>query len=174
MSTDDQQYSPWNQDDVNGAYAASRGMLIVTTYYDRARSGLKFEGRDALQQLIRDVQTREAYFQAILVYDVSRWGRAPNPDEAAYYEFICRRAGIAVHYPAEQFVNDDSSVSTILKSLKRVMAAEYSRELSAKVFAGQVRQARKGYKQGGPAGYGLRRLLVDQNGNAKAILNLGE
>src|SRR5581483_9990528 len=106
MSTDDQQYSPWNQDDVNGAYAASRGMLIVTTYYDRARSGLKFEGRDALQQLIRDVQTREAYFQAILVYDVSRWGRAPNPDEAAYYEFICRRAGIAVHYPAEQFVND--------------------------------------------------------------------
>ena len=32
MSTDDQQYSPWNQDDVNGAYAVSRGMLIVRTY----------------------------------------------------------------------------------------------------------------------------------------------
>ncbi len=42
-------------------------------------------------------------------------------------------------YCAEQFENDGSPPSTIVKSVKRAMAGEYSRELSAKVFAGQCR-----------------------------------
>lgn len=45
----------------------------------------------------------------------------------------CRRAGIQVAYCAEQFENDGSPVSTIVKGVKRAMAGEYSRELSAKV-----------------------------------------
>ncbi|WP_255731416.1 recombinase family protein [Phaeobacter sp. B1627] len=42
------------------------------------------------------------------------------------------------------------------------MAGEYGRELSGKVFAGQCRLIEKGCRQGGPAGYGLRRLLIDE------------
>lgn len=53
-----------------------------------------------------------------------------DADESAYCEYICRRAGIAVHYCAEQFENDGGPVSTIIKSVKRAMAGEYSRELS--------------------------------------------
>jgi hypothetical protein len=55
------------------------------------------------------------------------------PDEAAYYEFLCKESGIQVHYCAEEFANDGSLASTILKNMKRVMAGEYSRELSTKV-----------------------------------------
>lgn len=66
----------------------------------------------------------------ILVYDVSRWGRFQDADESAHYEYICKRAGIQVAYCAEQFENDGSPVSTIVKSLKRAMASEYSRERS--------------------------------------------
>jgi DNA invertase Pin-like site-specific DNA recombinase len=90
--------------------------------------------RRALQQLIKDVEAGIADFQIILVYDVSRWGRFQDADESAYYEYICRRAGIQVAYCAEQFENDGSPVSTIVKGVKRAMAGEYSRELSAKVF----------------------------------------
>ena len=54
------------------------------------------------------------------------------------------------------------------------MAAEYSRELSAKVFAGQCRIVRNGFKIGGRAGYGLRRMLLDTSGNPKVILKHGE
>jgi hypothetical protein len=54
------------------------------------------------------------------------------------------------------------------------MAGEYSRELSAKVFAGQCRLIELGFRQGGPAGYGLRRVLIDQNGSIKAELRRGE
>lgn len=71
-----------------------------------------------------------ADFNFILVYDVSRWGRFQDADESAYYEYICKRAGINVAYCAEQFENDGSPVSTIVKGVKRAMAGEYSRELS--------------------------------------------
>ena len=54
------------------------------------------------------------------------------------------------------------------------MAGEYSRELSAKVFAGQCRLIELGFRQGGPAGYGLRRVLIDQSGTLKGELARGE
>lgn len=54
------------------------------------------------------------------------------------------------------------------------MAVEYSRELSAKVFAGQCRLIELGYRQGGPPGFGIRRRLIDQSGAAKTLLSRGE
>ena len=54
------------------------------------------------------------------------------------------------------------------------MAGEYSRELSVKVFAGQCRLIENGFRQGGPAGYGLRRLLIDESRNPKGELGRGD
>jgi Recombinase/Homing endonuclease associated repeat len=54
------------------------------------------------------------------------------------------------------------------------MAGEYSRELSVKVFAGKSRSIELGFRQGGPPGYGVRRLLIDQSGIAKFTLEAGE
>ncbi len=174
MSTEHQQYSTENQGDKILEYAARRNIEIVRTYADEGKSGLRIDGRQALQQLIKDVETGNADFKIILVYDVSRWGRFQDADESAYYEYICRRAGIQVAYCAEQFENDGSPVSTIVKGVKRAMAGEYSRELSAKVFAGQCRLIELGFRQGGPAGYGLRRVLIDQSGSVKSELARGE
>ncbi|RHW18233.1 recombinase family protein [Sphingomonas gilva] len=174
MSTDHQKYSTENQAEIIATYAAQRDFNIVRTYADEGRSGLNIAGRGALQQLIEDVRSHSADFEAVLVYDVSRWGRFQDADESAYYEFICREAGITVHYCAEQFENDGSLSTTIIKNMKRAMAGEYSRELSAKVFTGQCRLITLGYRQGGSAGYGLRRHLVDEYNQPKAPLERGE
>src|SRR5688572_18601900 len=174
MSTEHQQYSTSNQMDVIREYAKRRGLEIVKEYSDEGKSGLNIQGRDSLAQMIRDVQEGVGTYSNILVYDVSRWGRFQDADESAYYEYICRQAGVAVHYCAEQFENDGSPVSTIVKGVKRAMAGEYSRELSSKVFQGACRLIRLGFKQGGTAGFGLRRMLVDQTGQRKAELKLGE
>ena len=174
MSTEHQQYSTENQAQKIREYARRRGIEILRTYADEGKSGLRIDGRQALQQLIRDVESGHADFNVILVYDVSRWGRFQDADESAYYEYLCRRAGIQVAYCAEQFENDGSPVSTIVKGVKRAMAGEYSRELSAKVFAGQCRLIELGYRQGGPAGFGLRRVLIDQRGSIKSELARGE
>jgi DNA invertase Pin-like site-specific DNA recombinase len=104
MSTEHQKYSTENQAEIIAQYADRRGFEIVRTYEDSGKSGLRLDGRQALQLLIADVRSRSADFAAILVYDVSRWGRFQDADESAYYEFICREAGFSVHYCAEQFV----------------------------------------------------------------------
>ena len=174
VSTDMQHYSILNQQAAIAEYAASHEYEIVKTYADPAKSGLDIRHRPGLQSLIDDVLSGNADFKAILVYDVSRWGRFQDSDEAACYEFLCRRARIQVHYCAEPFTNDGSVTSTLVKMVKRQMAAEYVRELSEKVFVGQCRLILSGYKQGGTAGYGLRRLLLDANGNPKMMLQSGE
>jgi DNA invertase Pin-like site-specific DNA recombinase len=174
MSREHQKYSIANQATANQLYAAQHGMAVVRTYSDEGRSGLSLNRRDALKRLIADVQTGKIDFNAIIVYDVSRWGRFQDADESAYYEFICKHAGITVHYCAEQFQNDGSSLSAIVKAVKRAMAGEYSRELSVRVFAAQCRIVQQGYRLGGYAGYGLRRMLVGQNGALRGVLERGE
>jgi DNA invertase Pin-like site-specific DNA recombinase len=174
MSTEHQQYSTSNQMDVVREYAKRRGFEIVKIYSDEGKSGLNIQGRDSLAQMIKDVQSGGINFSAILVYDVSRWGRFQDADESAYYEYICRRAGVSVHYCAEQFENDGSPMSSVMKTMKRTMAGEYSRELSTKVFLGACRLIQEGFKQGGTAGFGLRRVLIDQNRQHKGVLKMGE
>jgi hypothetical protein len=61
----------------------------------------------------------------------------------------------------------------IVKGVKRAMAGEYSRELSSKVFQGACRLIQLGFKQGGTAGFGLRRMLIDQSGQQKACSKWG-
>src|SRR5258705_2717669 len=122
MSTEHQQYSTSNQMDVIREYAKRRGLEIVKEYSDEGKSGLNIAGRDSLARMIKDVQSGDVTFSSILVYDISRWGRFQDADESAYYEYVCRRAGVAVHYCAEQFENDGSPVLTIVKGVKGAMA----------------------------------------------------
>lgn len=174
MSTEHQCYSLENQRAAISEYAEARGFAIVQTYADAGKSGLSLKGREGLKQLLADVVTGQRNYSAILVLDVSRWGRFQDTDQAAHYEFICRDAGVNVHYCGEPFENDGSMVASIVKNLKRVMAAEYSRELSSKISRAQINQARLGFKQGGPTPYGISRLLVCRDGTPRFLLNPGE
>ena len=174
MSSGPQDHSIEHQCARLNLYADDNGIVIVKIYADAGKSGLRINGRDGLQELMADVKAGTTDFQMVLVYDISRWGRFQDVDEGAHYEYLCRQAGIQVVYCEEQFDNDGSAIASILKGLKRTMAAEYSRELSAKVFAAQCRFATKGYKMGGFVGYGLRRVSYTSEGKARRTLEPGE
>ena len=177
MSTEHQQYSLENQTAGIATYAASRNLTIVRSYEDKGRSGLRFSNRRGLQSLIGDIVGRRADFDFVLVYDVSRWGRFGDvgrraPTARCRYLQTGGRQGV---YCAEQFENDGSFIVRDLpKNIKRVGAGDFSRELSAKVFAGSCRLVRLGFKQGGIAGYGLERVLVDQSGSQRCVLAPGD
>ncbi len=174
MSTEHQQYSLENQSMAIQKYAESHSLEVVRTYSDAARSGLVLRRRTGLQQLLQDVVSGAASYRAILVYDVSRWGRFQDTDESAHYEFLCKSAGVPVHYCAETFANDNTLASLVMKALKRTMAGEYSRDLGVRVFAGHKRLTLLGFKAGGVPGYGLRRMLVSAAGVQKQELTFGE
>ncbi len=174
MSTEHQQYSPVNQAAKIREYADAHYFKIVKTYSDAGKSGLLLKNRPALASLLTDVVSGTAPYRAILVYDISRWGRFQDTDEAAHYEYLCKSAGVPIHYCAEQFTNDGTVPSLVMKALKRAMAGEYSRELGVKVYAGQKRLAEMGFHIGGAIRYGLRRMLVSADGRCRFKLRAGQ
>ena len=90
----------------------SSGSTKLTTTWRSSRTTLtlavvaEHRLREGLNRLMADVEAKRINFTALLVYDVSRWGRFQDVDESAYYEYVLKRSGIRVHYCAEQFEND--------------------------------------------------------------------
>ena len=62
MSTEHQQYSTENQADVIRDYAEKHDMEIVRTFADAGKSGLRIQGRDALQELLDLARAGKADF----------------------------------------------------------------------------------------------------------------
>ncbi len=173
-STDYQQISLSTQQDRIRQYALIHGLEVVRTYMDDGRSGLNLERRAGLRALLAAVFRRDTAFDVILVYDISRWGRFQDIDESAHYEFLCRQAGKPFTYCAELLGDASSLLSGLFKGVKRLMAAEYSRDLSRKVLAGQLRLASMGYHVSGSSPYGLRRQLITAHGQVRQLMQRGD
>lgn len=174
MSDEHQRYSLANQSAAIGRYAQQRGFDIVQTYADEGKTGLKRKGRQALNALLEDIRTGQFAFKALLILDVSRWGRYQNVDESAHYEFMCWEAGIDVRFCVEPFENDGSPGSSMIKHIKRIMAAEYVRELSERLRRAKRLKAQLGHHTGSVVVFGLRRELLTFEGKVRLILQPGE
>src|SRR5713226_9353341 len=146
MSTEHQQYSLQNQSAAIRAYGEREGFAVTHTYSDAGKSGVVIARRNGLRQLLNDVVSGAAKYKVILVYDVSRWGRFQDADEAAHYEFLCRAARIQVHYCAEQFSSEKSMSNSMMRALKRAGVGEHSRGLSLKVNEGTKRISLAGFR----------------------------
>ncbi len=173
MSTDKQDLSPSVQKQAIAAYAAARNVEIVASYEDEGRSGVHLKNRPALLKLLGDV-TASKQFSAVLVYDVSRWGRFQDTDAAAYYEYHCRLHGAEVIYVAELFGAEPNPIAAMLKGMKRAMAAEYSRELASKCRAGQHVVIMRGFQIGALPPLGYRRCSVSADGQRRTVLDRGQ
>ena len=79
MSTDTQDLSIPMQEQANAAYAASRGYTVVATYKDEGESGLSLENRPGLKQLLADAIVGGLDYDALLIFDVSRWRPGLQP-----------------------------------------------------------------------------------------------
>lgn len=176
MSTDQQPMSTAIQKEAIAAHASRQDYKIVRTYSDEAKSGLSLRGRSGMTALLRDVMEPACPFSVVLVLDVSRWGRFQDVDEAAYYEYHCRKHGVRIEYVAEPFGQTvaPTPYDSLFKHLKRVAAADYSRELAVKVRAGHVHTISLGFATGSLPCIGYRRQAFSADGTPKAILEAGE
>lgn len=174
MSTDAQELSPTVQKQALQEYAAATGLTIVASYEDQGKTGLTIKDRPEMRRLLADIALRECVYDHVLVYDVSRWGRFQDTDASAYYEYHCRLNGVRVIYVKEPFADDSSPMATLVKNLKRMMAAEYSRELKVKTRAGQELAMRRGYQMGRMPCIGFRRVSVASDGTIGRELRPGE
>ena len=151
-----------------GRWAREQGYEIVQEFTDN-RSGLDTSRRRgflALLDLCSDPNRRVA--DTVLVYDVSRFSRL-EADEAAFHEFSLKRAGVRVIYTHEPGANDAGITGQLMKSLKRVMAHDYSVKLSQVVTRGLRAHAQRGLWVGGQPVYGLRRAVRQPDGSVRVL-----
>lgn len=158
------------------SFASLNNIEIIHYEADEGKSGL-LSNRPAFERLFTDwiENPNASQFDYVLVYDVSRWGRFQNQDEAGYFAHICTRNNKMVVYVTIGFPSETNQlISSLGISLHRYMAAEYSRQLSEKVFYGSVKVSQQGYSAGGTATYGMARELLDVNKKHIRILEKGE
>jgi len=157
-------------------FAIENNIIIIHEEIDEGVSGL-LANRPGFERLfynwIKNVNA--PHFDYILVYDVSRWGRFQDQDQAGHYVYLCKKHGKEVVYVSRGFTDVSNQLFSSLEiSIQRYMAAEYSRQLSEKVFHGCVKVSQQGYSAGGTAVYGMARQLLDVNKKPIRILSTGE
>jgi len=155
-------------------FANEHNIEIIHEEADEGETGL-LDTRPAFQRLFANwIENKDApHFDYVFVYDVSRWGRFQNQNKAAHLEYECEKNGKEVVYVSMGFPTDQLSASLQI-SVHRYMAAEYSRQLSDKVYYGCVKVSQQGYSAGGTAVYGMARQLLDVNKQPIRILKIGE
>lgn len=174
MSTELQVESPENQERAIRTYAAEYGIEIVKTYADLGVSGINTEKREQFQTLLDDVEQGRNDYDIVLYLDESRWGRFVDSREAEYHRMRLERKNVTCQSCEKPLTLSSNLADRIMTLLRDESASEYCRQLSQKVWAGQCNLVAKGYRQGGVAGFGLRRMLLDEAGRPKQELAIGQ
>ena len=143
-------------------WASENGLEIIHEFADRGKSGLTAEGRDAFNDMMENWVKARHDFDFVLCLDVSRWGRFQDIDLSATYSAECKRHGKQVIYTTLGKPKPNDQLYQVYVQFERFRAAQYSKELSIKVFPGCIRIAKQGYWVGGKPPYALQRLLLDE------------
>lgn len=169
---DRQENSVAIQQELVQKWAQENGVDIIHEFSDRGKSGLTAEGRDAFNDMMENWVKRRNDFDFVLCLDVSRWGRFQDIDLSATYSAVCKKHGKQVIYTTLGMPRPDDPLYPVYVQFERFRAAQYSKELSAKVFHGCVKIAQQGYWAGGKAPYGFDRMLLDEQRNRLHVLSL--
>jgi DNA invertase Pin-like site-specific DNA recombinase len=162
------------QQDQVRQWAETNGVEIIHEFMDPGKSGLTAEGRPGFQDMMETWVKKRNDFQYILCLDVSRWGRFQDIDRSAQYSAECRKYGKEVIYTTLGKPREGDPLYPVYVQFERFRAAQYSRELSDKVFRGCVKIVQQGYWAGGKPRYGFRRLLLNEARQPVQILQPGE
>lgn len=155
-------------------WAKQNGVDIIEEFSDRGKSGLTAEGRPGFTEMMENWVKKSADFDYILCLDVSRWGRFQDIDKSATYSAECRHHGKEVIYTTIGKPKEDDPLYPVYVQFERFRAAQYSRELSGKVFRGCAKIAEQGYWAGGFPPYGFKRLLLNEAREPVQTLKPGE
>jgi site-specific DNA recombinase len=169
-STDQQEDSPDQQKKAINDFAQSRGIEILEWYTDFGKSGTTFEERPEFQRLRVAVDAKPA-FSTVICYDESRWGRAIDAEENAYWRVHFRKRGVDVLL-VKTSVDPKHEFAPMLKAFEGVQASQYSKKLSELTMRGTMNNGE--YSNGGFPPYGYCRKAINLKTGATRILHQGE
>ena len=155
-------------------WAEKNGVEIIHEFADAGKSGLNAEGRPAFTEMMDDWIRQRNDFDYVLCLDVSRWGRFQDIDMSAQFSAECRKHNKQIINTSIGKPKENDPLYPVYVQFERFRAAQYSRELSEKVWRGCAKIAEQCYWAGGPPPYGTRRLLLDEKREPLHALDPGQ
>lgn len=141
--------------------AARLKRRVAKWYRDEGASGATVEKRPALRALLADCAASPRDRRApglILVLNDSRFGRFPDPEEAAYWRVHLAKLGWHVRF-CEGDESENTTARTVMRAIGGSLASEYREAIRRNSRRGRRGAAELGYWTT-RAPYGYRRYVV--------------
>ena len=141
-------------------YALEKGWEVYKEFVDEAESA-RSANRPAFKEMIALAKQRHKFFDAILVWKLSRFAR--NREDSIIYKSLLRRFGISVISINEQV--DETPAGKLLEGMIEVIDEFYSTNLAQDTLRGMKENAERGYHSGGsiPIGYKAKKIMDGNN-----------
>ena len=144
-------------------FAENKGIKIVNTYSDKAKSGTN-DHRPAFQKMVSDAQT--GAFKYIIVYMFDRFARNRR-DSVMYKEMLKEKFGIKVISALEPIADDEGG--EFYEMFLEWNAEKNSKRLSKRIKDGIDTSIANGMFCGGKVPFGYRLEIEQTPGNAKPV-----
>ena len=138
-------------------YANRNGYVVVKEFVDEAESG-RSTARPSFREMISLARTKQAPFEMILVWKLSRFAR--NREDSIIYKSLLRKQGIQVVSINEPI--EDTPTGRLMEGIIEVIDEFYSSNLGQDIKRGMRENASRGFFNGSrpPFGY-LKKKLKD-------------
>lgn len=161
-STDMQaETSPDQQKTLISEWAEKNGYQISEWFVDIGKSGTSFEKRPEFSRLKSRVESKPE-FQAVIVLDESRWGRAGASDSIYYKTLFKKVANVDVLIMRTIANTGNSGFDTVLGAFEGHLSQEESKKKSERTYDGCLSAVRQGHSAGGTAPFGYQRVAVNR------------
>ncbi|GEM_PF-6340662 len=147
-------------------FAVQNGYEVIDIFIDAGKSGTTSE-REAFQELIAQAKKKPPPFNAILVYNYSRFSR--NEMDSIVYEELLDRQHIKL-ISVTQPLPEDNAIRGLVRGIFRVIDNWYALNASQEARRGQIALIKQGYYCGGPVPYGYMLETLD-NGRKRLVPN---
>lgn len=154
--------------------AEQLGTAVDRWFRDEGASGASVAARPAFRQLLDHCNAHPQPRRApglVLALNDSRWGRFPDPDEAAALRFQLKRQGWLVRL-AEGDDIADAGFRHMVRAIGGAQASEYRKNIQRNARAGARGAAEQGFWTR-EAPFGYRRQVV-YPADARRVLELGQ
>lgn len=148
-------------------WAERNGYTILRWFADEGISGDEFDKRPDFQKMLAFCAAPAVPFEAVLVFDKSRFGRPDNPKQGTAAEYQIERHGKQIIYVASGRKSDGSIGSAFQDLAENAEAGEKLKSLSATIGRHQIENAKAGWSTGRKAPYGYDTLVVKRDGSPR-------
>jgi DNA invertase Pin-like site-specific DNA recombinase len=150
------------------ALAERLGATVERWYRDEGASGATAAKRPAFARLLADCEAGKGRdVGVVLALNDSRWGRFPDPEEAAYWRHHLRRLGWTVRY-CENDDTDNKTTGTVMRAIGSAQASEYRDAIRRNARRGARGTVEQGF-WGCRAPIGYRRAVVYPPGRERVL-----